>query len=266
MQATLEVILPSGLRGVIRKMKVADIDLMANPTSGRQSGPVSEFELCNRLWVQTLDRGPYNFSTDKPPWSDCILQGDRFKLVLEARVLTRGSDYEFDCQCDSPACRAMFRWGLDLSDLPTIPISQRALDGLAAGNLFHTFLPAIGHRVIWMLPTGSIQTAMDKMVKQHGRGIGPIYAARILKVEAKAVEDTWVEVEVKDLAAYVGDLDLDDFDLLIGDMQDVDCGVDTGIEIECPHCGRRQFMDVGFGGDFFMRDLTRSRSSRPKGR
>jgi len=258
--STAEIVCPSGLSGVIRKVKLSDLNLLTNRTVAREPGPSIEFEICKRLWLETSDHGPYVFNGPMPPWATDVLQGDRFFTIMQARMLTRGNDYEFDVQCDSSACREQFRWGLDLSKLPTAALSAEAKAPFMDGNKFWTTQPD-GTVVGWSLPTGSVQTRIDKFVKQYGRDLSVIYAARVNFLER--VDGSKVE----DFFAYFADQDADNnFDFLVHEMTRLDCGVETGITVECPTCGKKQDVDVGFGGDFFLSEATRKRRERPTAR
>jgi hypothetical protein len=247
-----EITCPSGLKGVVRKLKVSDLDIFANRSLMRKGGSAVEAELANRVWQETLDRGPYTFDGNRPPWTGEVLSGDRFYAIMQSRILTRGSDYEFDVQCDNNACRNRFRWGLDLEDLPVVVLSDESKAQLSKENRFASTLEDSGDTVLWALPTGQIQRRMDKYVKQHGQALSVVFAARLLGVEGE---------ERVSFVEYMKELGVDDFDQLSYEMQRADCGVDTGIEVECPTCQNIIEEEVGFGKDFFTQDYSRKRSS-----
>jgi len=246
-----EIECPSGLKGVVRKLKVSDLDVFADRNLMKRGGAALEAELASRIWQETVERGPYVFDGSRPPWTTDILQGDRFYAIMQARILTRGSDYEFDITCDNPICRNKFRWGLDLEDLPVVKLPDSSREALMADNRFMTELEACGDKVFWALPTGRIQKRIDKYVKQHGQSLSTVFAARLLGIEGQ---------ENVDFVGYMQDLDIGDFDQLAYEMERADCGVDTSIEVECPSCARLMEQEVGFGKDFFTRDFSRTRS------
>jgi hypothetical protein len=252
-----EIICPSGLKGVIRKLKVSDLDIFADRNLMKQGGPAMESELADRVWMETKDRGPYVFGGTNPPWSGDVLHGDRFYAIMQARMLTKGDDYEFDVQCDNSSCRNRFRWGISLSDLPVVMLSKESREQLAMENRFSSTLEVSGHTVFWALPTGSVQRRVDKYVKKSGVAISSVYAARLLGVEG---------MENVDFLEYMKELNISDFDQLTYEMERADCGVDTGIEVECPSCGNVIEQDVGFGRDFFTRDFSRTRSTAVRGK
>ena len=55
-----------------------------------------------------------------------------------------------------------------------------------------------------------------------------------------------------------------DADFLVDEFDRVDCGVDTGIEIECPECFATQEVDLPFDRTFFMPG--KERAARRRGR
>ena len=64
-----------------------------------------------------------------------------------------------------------------------------------------------------------------------------------------------VEIEgvpKREKRTVIDDLAMSDANLLMGEFERVDCGVDTAIEIECPHCFAVQEIELPFGKTFFM--------------
>ena len=95
------------------------------------------------------------------------------------------------------------------------------------------------------------------LARRHGRAIedtlpGPPIAPAVLSL--RACQELHRQGLVVDTF----------FDALVAEMQAADCGVETGIEIECPSCGNGMEVDVGFGRAFFTRDFSRIRSPDPQ--
>ncbi len=169
-----------------------------------------------------------------------------------ARIFTRGKDYDFEVVCPNIMCKEKFEYNVDLSSLPIVDLPLESAELYAAGNRFSTKLNN-GDTVFWSLPNGRMQRRMDQYMKQYGQGLATIYGSRLRGIEGREKENI-------NFIQYMGDLDIDDFDLLTLSMEDADCGVDTSVEVECEECGTTQELEIGFGKDFFTRDFSKIRS------
>lgn len=244
---------PSGLSGRIRGMKVREERVLADRRLAKSGGQVDE--LLAACWEETLDAGPYDFGEKPIDWG-VVLQGDRFYALLQIRALTYGPTYAFAVNCQSEACRARIEWELDLAELPCRPLSEESRTALLAGNRFETTLPDAGKRVWFRLLTGADERKLPQLRRNAGdQLLSAMLAFRVLEVEG---------VEARDKKKFIEDLSLRDADFLVDEFDRVDCGVDTGIEIECPECFATQEVDLPFDRTFFMPG--KERAARRRGR
>ena len=239
---------PSGLSGAIRGMKVREERILADRKLAKAGTQLDQ--LLAACWDKTLDPGPYTFG-DRPDWSQ-VLQGDRFYTVLRLRILTYGPEYAFAVTCENEACRQRIEWELDLRALPVRTLSPESRAAFAAGNHFETVLPDSGMRVHFRLPIGADEQRLAQL-KKDDRPLSAVLALRVTSIDTP---------EARDIRAILEDLSLGDADFLLDEMDRVDCGVDTRIQIQCPHCGMVQEVDLPFDRTFFL--PARGRTSRTR--
>ena len=121
---------------------------------------------------------------------------------------------------------------------------------------FETVLPDAGKRVWFRLLTGADERKLPQLRRNAGdQLLSAMLAFRVLEVEG---------VEARDKKKFIEDLSLRDADFLVDEFDRVDCGVDTGIEIECPECFATQEVDLPFDRTFFMPG--KERAARRRGR
>jgi len=243
---------PSGLTGRIRGMKVREERALADRKLARAGGQVDE--LLTACWEETVGPGPYDFGGAVIDWGK-VLQGDRFYALLEIRTLTYGPDYAFSVPCQNDACRARIDWELDLGDLPVRPLSEESRAAFLAGNRFESALPESGAKVWFRLMTGEDERKVSRLRRSEGeRLLSAMLALRLVEVEG---------VAAKDLRRFVEELSMRDADALLDELDRVDCGVETSIEVECPECALAQDVELPFERTFFMPG--RGRTARRRG-
>ncbi len=245
------IIVPSGMAGRIRGMKVREERVLADRSLAKSGGQLDE--LLRSCWEENLEPGPYDFR-DKPiDWGE-VLQGDRFFTLLMIRALTYGSEYGFAVSCRS--CRARIEWEVDLTQLPVRPLSPESRAAFMAGNRFEATLPDAGKRVWFKLLTGDDERKLPALQRAApDRLLSSVLAYRVLEVDG---------VDPKDKRAFLEDLTLRDADFLVDEFDRVDCGVDTTIEVECPECREVQDIDLPFDSAFFLPG--KERTARRKAR
>jgi hypothetical protein len=242
------IIVPSGMAGRIRGMKVREERVLADRSLAKSGGQLDE--LLGSCWAETLDAGPYTSPID---WGS-VLQGDRFFALLMIRALTYGPQYAFGLSCRN--CRARIDWEIDLTKLPVRPLSPESRTAFVAGNRFETTLPDAGKRVWFKLLTGDDERKLPALQRAApDRLLSSVLAYRVLEVEG---------VDAKDKRAFLEDLTLRDADFLVDEFDRVDCGVDTTIEVECPECREVQDVDLPFDSAFFLPG--KERTARRKAR
>lgn len=236
------IICPSGLSGEIRGLKGKEGKLLADRTAARAG---STFEkLLSGCWLETTDPGIYAVADGAAlDWSK-VLVADRFFALLQIRSLTFGDDYAFSVQCKNAACRERFEWELSLKDLPVRALSERAKAAFKEGNRFETTLPRDGRRVWFRLMTGADEARAATVLK-NGRDGMLLTALALRIVEIEGVAD-------KERRTFLEEMEMADATALLDMFEEVDGGVETSLDIECPSCFGVQDVELPFERGFFL--------------
>jgi hypothetical protein len=236
------IICPSGLSGEIRGLKGKEGKLLADRNAARAG---STFEkLLAGCWLETHDPGIYEVEEGTPlDWAK-VLVADRFYALLQIRSLTFGDEYAFSIQCKSAGCRERFEWELSLKDLPVRPLSEAAKAAFKGGNRFETTLPRDGRRVWFRLMTGADEARAAAVLK-NGRDGMLLTALALRIVEIEGVTD-------KDKRAFLDEMEMADAAALLDKFEEVDGGVETTLEVECPACFGVQEVELPFERGFFL--------------
>lgn len=238
---------PSGLSGQLRPMKVSEERILADRKLAKLGGQVDQ--LLSACWEQTLETGPYDFGHKDIDWRQ-VLQGDRFYALLQLRALTYGPAYAFSVNCQ--ACRSRIEWELDLTELPPKSLSQESQANFVSGNRFSTTLPN-GPTVWFSLLTGAEEQKLSRVRKQAGDEVlSKLLAFRIIEIEG---------VKPEEKKSFLNEMTLQQATYLLSTFDEVDCGVETTIEIECPECLAQQEVELPFDANFFI-PKARPRSSQ----
>ncbi len=241
---------PSGLSGRIRGLKVREERILADRKLARSGSQVDE--LLKACWLETLEAGPYGFPAESPVNWDKVLVGDRFFALLKIRVLTYGPDYAFSLTCERPACRANIDWELSLNDLPVRLLSLPLKDAFLAGNRLETRLPDAGCKVWFKLMTGADERRLSQQRKgANDKVLSGLVAARVVEVEG---------VEERKRRAFLEDLSMGDANHLLETFDEHDCGVETGLDVECQDCGAQMRVELPFDRSFLMPASRRKRT------
>lgn len=232
---------PSGLSGRIRGMKVREERFLADRKLARSGGQMDQ--ILAACWEETVDPGPYNFGDGPVDWSQ-VLQGDRFYVLLQIRILSYGPEYAFSVGCENRSCRSRIEWELDLNDLPIRSLSEESLSAFQAGNRFHALLPDSEAEVTFRLLTGADEKRMAALRKNASeRPITTLLGFRLQSIEG---------VEPRDKARFIEDLSMADVRFLLEEFDRVDCGVETEIEVECAECFGVTRVELPFEQGFFF--------------
>lgn len=248
---SIEVTCPSGLRGVLRGMKVKDEQVWTDKKLVHSGRAITV--LLSNCWEETLDPGPY--STDGKLDFSTMLSADRTFLLIQLRVASYGADYEFSRLC--PACDRMYGWSLNLIDeLPVTPVSAQGLAHVRSGE--HIPLTLLdGRQALCRLLTGQDEAFMATLnIKEQPRLLAYQLARRIAEIDGAK---NWRSVlpVIEDMEARVADDLWDKTDELEG-------GIDTMLSTECSHCGRIVETILPFGTEFFSTSRRFGRSKRRK--
>jgi hypothetical protein len=238
---------PSGLSGRIRGMKAKEERILADRKLANDGAQLDQ--ILAACWEEVSDPGPYSFSGSIVDWSK-VLQGDRFFTLLQIRIQSYGPEYAFTVPCQNRSCRTRIDWELNLGDLPVRPLSEESRAAFLAGNRFSTVLPSSGQRITFRLLTGADERLMTRLRKQASdRPITTLLNFRIDAIEG---------VDPTSKFSFLEELGMADVTYLLSDMDRVDCGVDTTIEVECPECGGIQRIDLPFDQSFFLPERRRA--------
>jgi hypothetical protein len=218
-----EVILPSGLSGTVRKLSVKEARLFSDRAKAKDGSLFTS--ILKACWTATTDPGPYNIpDSGQPNWLD-VLTGDRFYAVLKVRCATFGSEYTFRVQCSDERCRQPYEYAVNLDELEVKPLSEESKTQFLAENKFEVALPEDGRRVYFSLMTGAEEERAAKLLKNSNGD--PLFKA--LQFRIKGIED----VEEKNRRKFLEEMSMSDAVALLQMMDQVDCGVETNIQVEC---------------------------------
>jgi hypothetical protein len=237
-----EVILPSGLSGTVRKLSVKESKLFSDRAKARDGSLFTS--ILKACWTSTTDPGPYNIPEGgQPNWLD-VLVGDRFYAVLKVRCASFGSDYTFKVQCSNPACRAAYDCNQNLDELDVKHLSDESRASFLADNRFEVALPEDGRRVYFGLMTGADEERAAKLFKNSSGD--PLMKA--LQFRITDIED----VEEKNRRKFIEEMSMSDAVSLLQMMDEVDCGVETNIQVECPECYGLEDIRLPLVQEFFF--------------
>lgn len=261
----MEIITPSGLEGSIRHLSIADGRHLTSLRASK-SNKIPDYIL-NACWVETTDGGMYNF--DGKPNFGRVVAGDRDYALMQIRIATFGSEYTFKIQCK---CKERFEWNIDLALLPIKKLSKKDRETFSAGNRFEEVLPGTNRKIWFMLATGNdlINAAAQRKQQKHKDRNRRVKAAamgddeenlilesivmRTLDIEGVSLGEQNPIKKKKLIRAFFEspDLSLGIAPRILDLFDSHDCGVETTIEVECPHCERKQDVNVPFDEDFFF--------------
>ena len=242
---------PSGLLGRVRGMKVREERVLTDRKLAKSGGQMDE--LLAACWVETVDRGPYDFGERPMDWNR-VLQGDRFYALLKIREATYGPLYSFAVSCPVDACRARIDWELDLNDLPVRVLSEESRAAFLDGNRFPVTLPDAGNRAWFKLFTGADERRLPVLKKAAGdRFLSAMLGMRLVEIQG---------VDPKDKRRFLEDLSMRDADALVDAFDRADCGVDTALEVECSECFGKAEVELPFDKTFFLPGKERTARKR----
>lgn len=226
---------PSGLSFHSRKLKGSEANLFTDRQLVRRGLLIGK--ILGSTYEGLLDAGPYKIGQGgAPPW-DQLLVGDRIVALVKLRIATYGPEVDFKVQCDDETCRKRFDHDLNLeSGLTLKSLSEEDREAFEAGNKLTTELEVEGvrHQIGFHLLTGKDELRLSALSQRSsGQQVTLSLAQRI---------DSISGVHANDKMRWLESLDLDILNALVEMLDEHDCGIDTAIECECPHCGN--FMEV----------------------
>lgn len=240
----IDVTLPSGARGRVRGLKGRELNLFANKGAARR-GKTSQQILAN-VWVETFDGGPL-YEDGKIDW-DKAPQCDRFTALFHARIASYGAKYEFKHKCGNEDCERKYWWVEDLIKRPIKPLPEASIATFKAGNRFTTSVEGPDGKpreVIFQLLTHKLE---DKI--NQAQNMSPTekatasLAQRIVSIEG-------VEAGKGPIKRFLEDMDASAIFYMLDLFDEVDGGIETKIEVECPHCGELEDLELPLGDEFW---------------
>lgn len=250
--------LPSGMVGEIRGLAGRDGRYLTDERKIRDN-EVEDFML-SHCWTRTLDPGPYALpGNGEPDWNN-ILVGDRFYALIATQVATYpDKPYTLPLRCVQRACKKPYQWDIDLHrllDERTKTLAPEDREVFKAGNRFQGVVPYTKPPVpfVYKLKTGGDAKRLQKWIE--AKKVGP---KKMVERQNQLVDSLggslWSigdKTRREDIFDALEDLSLGSIDAMLPLIQEHDCGVDTNIDVQCPHCGEEMSISLPFGRAFFM--------------
>jgi hypothetical protein len=239
---------PSGAVIELRAMTVKDENMLASTRASRRNEAMDR--LLGRCTESVVDPGPYKDLGEKPSWTD-MLMGDRLWGLIALRKISYkdGDEFAFMTQC--PECRKKFEWELNLSkDLYVQELPEDSAKRFKESVPFETTI--CGKLIKFRLSTGRDEARFSKLKDRHkgGRDSSLSMDIRIIDVEG---------VERRKVIDWLETLSTGEAEEIREAFDDVDCGVDTDIEVECVGCDLEYEVPLPFDRLFML-----SRGARMK--
>ncbi len=239
----MEILCPSGLRGIIRGMKVRELGDMSDAKLLR-SGKIVD-RLVTNCWEKTVNPGPYAILSDTLPW-DTMLQGDRAWAFLCVRMATFGNEFAFEHTCGNVMCNTKYELVVELDKLKLKQLPRTSYNHINTGEELITTV--CGKKVSYKLLRCNSDQQLTNLVKNFQLSV-PVaqIVTRINRVEGIEISD------VESIIDWVSDLPMADGMDLRKIMEDADCGVEMEIEANCINaaCGNVEKFDLPLGSGFF---------------
>lgn len=243
---------PSGLAGEVRHLTGRDLRAITNVENDDE---IQDYVLSN-CWRTTVDDGPYAFGGKPIDWSKVLL-GDRFYALISVREATwPGEPYPLTLRhCKN---KPAFGWDVDLKLLlekKTRKLKDADLEIFKNGNKFSEKIPFDGRAFAFRLQTGADSKRLAARIASKKTGTKEQQASLNMLVESIASYITTIDGVADKRDARIEaleDLSLKSIDALLPLIQSHDCGVDTAIDVRCPHCGGVFEIDLPFDKSFFM--------------
>ena len=222
----------------IRPLSVKEADILASAQGARKTPAV-----LNKLLAACVESVENAEPYSSPINWDQVLVGDRTYLLLQIRKVSLGSEYLFKAQCGAQGCNNRFEWEVNLDDMELSKLTEEQRHKFQNGNKFETSLPD-GTPVFFRLPTGADEKKALTLKAQHPDSMVTLsLRLRIAEIQG---------VVPQDLRKYISALGLREANHLIDKFDEVDCGIETTIEIECPECYALSDVTLPFDQSFFF--------------
>ena len=252
--------MPSGARLEFRSLTIREENLLASSRGKSMEKTLNR--VISDCTVSVVDPGPYNHLSagGSVDWAK-MLQGDRFVAMFLLRLLSYkdGDEYTFKAQC--PACNRRDFQTVNLrEELPIQELTEEAQETFKSGGLFSVTVD--GKLVKFRLPLVEDAHRLEKLAEQNpGRDMAVAMRLRIKEVEGLEASEIldWLD------GGKTGDpLSSEEAEVLREAFDEVDCGIDTEIEVQC-RCGAFNDVTLPFDAAFFLPSRVKGKQKR-KGR
>jgi len=268
--------LPSGAKIELRQIRLAEENALAAgmaKSSGEQQQQQILSDVLTACTERIVDPGPYHFLKpgDKPNWRK-MLSGDRVATMILLRVLSyRDRDRYHVGGVRCPACGRRSDFEVNLfEDLVWRDLDPEARELLEQGKALQISLGDA--RITFTFATGETQELATALAEQHpDRAVSAGMRSRILDVCLDGSDEPIPRARIMDWLDGTGDtyegLTSDDAEEIRAALDEVDCGIDTDLELTCPGvgCGNEFAVQLPFDGMFAPRTGSR-KSKRRRGR
>jgi hypothetical protein len=263
--------LPSGMIIDLRGLKGRDFRYLANEENV-QNDEVEDFVLTN-CTTGLVDPGPYVnvFAGGSVEWSK-VLAGDGAYAFLAVRERCYpGKPYVFSIKCANRNCglsKRGFEWEIPIGELlaqKVKPLADADREVFMAGNRFEARIPDGGPPFSFKLKTRADSkkfAALLKQVKQSGKE-----KKKQFNMAMSAMAFSILAIEGHDGATFpqrvavLEELELAQIDQLMAMMESHDCGIETGIDVECPDCGDSREVQLPFERTLLLPESTSRRKN-----
>jgi len=251
------ITLLSGAEMIIRQLLLREENILAQAQKSRKTNQNRILnDILEACFVEWVEPGPYADATpgEKPRVSQ-LLSGDKFAAMLELRKISYrdGEKYTlYDVDCPSGSCPE-FDFEVDLeTDIVRRDLSDEAAAHVRDGVPLECVIA--GKKVTFVLASHKTEDIAQRLDRQnHGRGMATRLRSRIVDVEGVERRDIldWLDGNNGNSTRFDG-LISQDAEELRDEFDKQECGIDTEVTIECPHCGGESYIDLPFNSAFLL--------------
>lgn len=235
----MEITCPTGLRGVIRKFKVADEALLTDSRLANTGRLLTA--LAKALWIETLQPGPYRPGPIN--WGE-VATSDRLHVLMQARMLTHGANIEFERRCPTSGCNETIQATADLSALACRPVAPEIIAGLSTGA-WPTYPLTDGREVTYRCLLGKDDPIIESTRRKTPQLLSHVTLARRV-IGITGVGDHFAEIETA-----LRNLDLDEAALIREAFDRAEGGYDLDMRLTCTRCDTSWDETIPFDLTFF---------------
>ena len=249
---------PSGLTGYVRGLRVSELDEFANVETVRQR-KIGD-KVLGVCWVRTesvpacypelRQRFEQQGEKFKLDWQE-VLVCDRFYTMTKIREAggPGAFEYEAEFRCVGQAgCGEHFKRHVDLKQLPIFDLPEETAEKLANGTNAFSFMLGdnvrVWHKLLYGIDIDKLESTKRMTKDQQAT---TTLMARLLRVEILDGAEIARTLEGADLRKWVRDLPAGAWFQMQQELDEIDGGVDTEVDLVCPAFGNHMEQDLPFG-------------------